>query len=81
MNTRMEGRLSRLEQHRGGSFAAWVGIPLAQWPDQMLGAFVCSEGGEEWRSLTDANLLAILEAPDGACDHDHHCSPPTPNRP
>ena len=64
MNTRMEGRLSRLEQHRGGSFAAWVGIPLAQWPDRTLEEFICSEGGEEWRSLTDADLLAILEAAD-----------------
>ncbi len=64
MNTRMEGRLSRLEQHRGGSFAAWVGIPLAQWPDQTLEAFICSEGGREWRSLTDADLRVILEVAD-----------------
>lgn len=61
-NTRMEGRLYRLEGQRSGSFAAWVGIPLAQWPDQMLEAFICSGGGEEWHSLTDSDLLAILEA-------------------
>ncbi len=45
MRFSVEGRLDRPEQRRGGAWRAWVGTPMAQWPDAALVGFLSDATG------------------------------------